>query len=784
MSDTTTSGTGKVDAPAEETPEPPKKTTVTISVDGKSHEAQPGQLVIAAAEDAGVYIPRFCYHPRMTSVGMCRQCIVEVEGPRGPMQVVSCMTPVAENQIVRTDTPGVKKAQEGVLEFLLANHPLDCPVCDKGGECPLQDQAFSHGPGESRFVEEKRHYEKPIPISDLVFLDRERCILCDRCTRFADEVAGDPLIHFTQRGSNTQVQTFPDLPFASYFSGNTVQICPVGALTAKPYRFKARPWDLDQTRSTCTSCSVGCQIVVQSSRDELLRYQGYDATPAEGGSLNWGWLCDKGRFAFESVNSGDRLSAPAVLTSAGHELTTWDDALTKAARILSEALQAGGPTNVGIIGGARLATEDALAWAQLAKRVIGTPHVDAQLGDGLPAAILSTSRATVDETCAATTVVLLAPDLKEELPVLYLRIRDAAEKRKIRLVEIAPAATGMTPYTYRSVRHLPGDQVAAVRQLLVDEAEQFAKGNVVAVVGRGNLAEGAQHTVDAVAALQAGVEGLRVLPALRRGNVMGAIAAGLTPGDGGKDTIAMLKAAVAGEIGCLVLLGADPLSDCPDQGLAAAALASSTPIIAVDTFLTESASHAQVVLAASGFAERGGSTMNIEGRHTALTAKVTAKGISRPDWVIAGDLSARLGHDLAIASLADLTAQLPSLPATSAVLPAPTAASSALNGYQLRLVVGRKLYDEAVSIRTSGSLAKLAPGTAVRLNPTDADRIGAVTGTHVRVANAKGAMVIPVVVDSGVMKGVAVVPFNQPGGSAASLIDAEASVNDVTIENV
>jgi len=223
------------------------------------------------------------------------------------MMVVSCMTPVADGQVVRTDTPQVKRAHEGIIELLLANHPLDCPVCDKGGECPLQDQAFSHGAGESRFVEEKRHYEKPIPISDLVFLDRERCILCDRCTRFADEVAGDPLISFTQRGNNTQVMTFPDEPFASYFSGNTVQICPVGALTAQPYRFKARPWDLEQRESTCTTCSVGCRTVVQSSRDELLRYQGVDSDP-----VNWGWLCDRGRFNFQSVNSEDRLEHPLV----------------------------------------------------------------------------------------------------------------------------------------------------------------------------------------------------------------------------------------------------------------------------------------------------------------------------------------------------------------------------------------------------------------------------------------------------------------------------------------
>ena len=229
---------------------------------------------------------------------MCRQCLCEVDSGRGPQLTPTCMVTVAPDMKVDTESALTKRAQEGILELLLANHPLDCPVCDKGGECPLQDQAFSHGPGESRYVEEKRHYEKPIPISDLVLLDRERCILCDRCTRFADEVAGDPLISFMQRGNQTQVMTFPDEPFSSYFSGNTVQICPVGALTAAPYRFKARPWDLEQVESTCTDCSVGCRVVVQSSRDELVRKLGVDSE-----AVNWSWLCDRGRFSYEATNS-------------------------------------------------------------------------------------------------------------------------------------------------------------------------------------------------------------------------------------------------------------------------------------------------------------------------------------------------------------------------------------------------------------------------------------------------------------------------------------------------
>ncbi len=409
-----------------------------ITINGRAFTARKGELIIAAAERAGTYIPRFCWHNRMSSVGMCRMCLVEVDSGRGPQLTPTCMVTVAPDMKVDTESATTKRTQQGILELLLANHPLDCPVCDKGGECPLQDQAFSHGPGESRYVEEKRHFEKPIPISDLVLLDRERCILCDRCTRFADEVAGDPLISFMQRGNQTQVMTFPDEPFASYFSGNTVQICPVGALTASPYRFKARPWDLEQVESTCTTCSVGCRTVVQSSRDELVRYLGVDSDP-----VNWSWLCDRGRFNFEATNADDRLLAPYVRGEGGLAETPWSVAMDAAAQLVREALDGGGPGSIAIIGGARGTNEDAYAWAALAD-AIGVANRDAQLGDGLPAGLLALPRATIDETAAAATVVLLAPDLKEELPVLHLRLRHAAEQRKVKIIELTPAATGLT----------------------------------------------------------------------------------------------------------------------------------------------------------------------------------------------------------------------------------------------------------------------------------------------------------------------------------------------------
>ena len=762
------------------------KTTLSISVDGRAHEAEPGQLLIDACEDAGSYVPRFCYHPRMEPVGMCRQCLVEVEGPRGPMMVVSCMTPVAEGQVARTDTPGVKRAQEGVLELLLANHPLDCPVCDKGGECPLQDQAFSHGPGESRFVEEKRHYEKPIAISDLVFLDRERCILCDRCTRFADEVAGDPLISFTQRGNNTQVNTFPDEPFTSYFSGNTVQICPVGALTAKPYRFKARPWDLEQRESTCTTCSVGCRTVVQSSRDELLRYQGSDSE-----AVNWGWLCDKGRFNFENVNSSDRLEQPLVREGASHKQVSWSDASAAAAN----ALRAG---NVAIIGGARGTNEDAFAWARLAD-ALGVSMRDAQLADGLPAEVFGLPAATIAEAANATTIVLLAPDLKEELPVLYLRLRDAAQKRRSRILEFTAAKSGLSKYAWRTVDTEPGAQVATVRSTLADAdvRAQIGKGNVVVVVGRANLAESADNTVAALSTLLAEIPGAKVLPVVRRGNVRGAIAAGINGGN----TAEIFKAAVAGKVDTLVLLGADPIADFPDSDLARRAISAVRNVIALDTFLTESSSRASIVLPVSAYGEKDGTTTNLEGRVTSVARKVTARGTSRADWMVAVDLASRLGIDLGFDSVASIQRAMAANPAFAAIegasdregvmlavepsnLPSLSANSAERNSYDFRLVVSRRMYDQGISTAKSTSLAQLAKKNILRVHPAELSRIGVADGATVKVTSARTSIQIAVTGDDSVARGVAQLTFNAPGINSADLVGIDSAVTDVRVETL
>ena len=794
--------TDSVVEPEAPPPDPqPKIDEVRLTINGREVAAQKGDLVIAAAQRVGDYIPRFCYHERMSSVGMCRMCLVDVDSGRGPGLQPSCMITVAPGMVVNTRSPAALAAQEGIIELLLAQHPLDCPVCDKGGECPLQDQSFSHGPGESRYVEEKRHFEKPIPISDLVLLDRERCILCDRCTRFADEVAGDALIHFSSRGNDTQITTFPDEPFVSYFSGNTVQICPVGALTAKPYRFKARPWDLEQSESTCTTCAVGCRTVVQSSQDELLRYQGVDSDP-----VNWGWLCDRGRFNFEAVNSDDRLSAPLVRVDDELQPTTWNAALARAAELITEAKAVGGAGSIAVLGGARGSNEDAYAWARLAHDVIGTPHVYPQMGDGAQINLLGFDRATIDEAANASTIILMAPDLKEELPVLYLRLRDAAQKRRSRIIEFVQKRSGLSLHAWKTIEYHAGGITDAVAACSADPdiVRQLATGDVVVVAGRANLAEHPLEVGNGVVAALQLVPDAKVLPALRRGNIVGAIEMGLVPGEGGMSVLGIAKAAASGNVECLVLLGCDPLADFPDTDLARRMMAGAPRIIAIDTFLTKSNASADVVLAAAAYGEKRGTTTNIEGRISTLSAMVTPRGTSRPDWMIATELAELLGGDLGVSSVDDLTdaisANVAGFGAATVAalhsardgivchgtLPPATSRIATIeerNSYDYRLVVSRKLYDNAVGTAKSPSLAHLTTDSELHLHPLDIERVGSTDGADVKVTSKRASMVFKVVADDSVVRGSAWVPFNQPGPSIGELIDSAEVVTDVRVES-
>ena len=787
---------------------------VTITVDGQEREVDAGKLLIQAAQDTGTYIPRFCWHPRMKPVGMCRMCLVEVEGPRGKMLTTSCTMPVSDGMVVHTESDVVKKAQEGVLEFLLINHPLDCPVCDRGGECPLQDQTMSYGPGESRFVEEKRHFEKPIPISDLVMLDRERCILCARCTRFSDEISGDPLIEFKERGNGTQVLTFPGEPFSSYFSGNTVQICPVGALTATPYRFRARPWDLEAVESTCPHCSVGCKISVQASQNKVLRFLGVD-----NGPTNQSWLCDKGRFGFEYLNSADRLSTPLVRSGDILEESTWGAALDAAAARISSVIEAHGADAVAGLGGARSTNEEAYAFGKLMRAVVGTPHLDAQLDDGLNPQFLAgvEPRATIDDLERAKTVLVWGPDLKEELPVLYLRVRRAATELGANLIVVHPRATGLDDVASHVVRYRAGDGSATLRRLMTGEGdlaasrEALGEGPVVAIIGRTGLTEDAR-LAESVAAFARDLPGVGLMPATRRSNVYGALDMGLSPallpgrvsaydaaarsalaeswgavpGGSGRDADGIIEGLEAGIIKAIVLLGSDPAQDFPDPERAAAALERADVVVAIDLFETASTAFADIVLPALGFAEVEGSVTNLEGRVQKVNRLLPGPGQSRSAAEIVEDLARRLGGSIGATSAEALAKEIATLaPAyggvtwdvldwgagrEGVVLPGPDgsqplgfvplATDLAPPDTGLTLHLARTLYDRGTAVQRGPSLAKLIAQPAVHVHPDDAGRLGVSDATLARVGGSNGSVELTVRLDASLAPGTVYVPFN------------------------
>jgi NADH-quinone oxidoreductase subunit G len=772
---------------------------------------------------------------------MCRMCLVEVDTGRGAALQPSCMLPVSDGMTVETESDLTKKAQDGVLEFLLVNHPLDCPVCDKGGECPLQDQTVAFGPGESRFIEEKRHYEKPLAISDTVYLDRERCILCDRCTRFADDVAGDALIHFMDRGNNTQVNTFPGEPFASYFSGNTVQICPVGALTAKPYRFKARPWDLEETVSTAWTDSVGSRITVQSSRNQVLRLLGVDAD-----TVNWGWLSDKERFAFEALNSDARIIAPMVRNDSGElEATGWAGALVR----VVDALTGVDPDRVGVLGGARMTNEAQYAWAKLMKGVVGTDNVDAQLGDGLPPeVVLGLPRATIDDACRpGGTIILCGPDPKEELGALYLRLRHAVVQDGATLIELTPHAGGLSGIAAHSIHPRPGEvgslaaalvaatsgeaaDAAGVNAAAIGAAAAAISGPVTVILGRASLAESESAAVAAAHALSL-LPDVSFLSALRRGNIHGALDNGLSPGllpgratltagaarfadvwpsvpsAAGKDAAGILAAARDGDLDVLVLLGTDPINDCPDFELAHAGLSGAATVIAVDMLPNDSTTgFADVVLAAAGPTETSGTFTNLEGRVSVCEQKVTPAGTSRPDWMIAAEIAMRLGIDLGVDSPAAIRAELAAVSTVHGGLSEDALAEGRVDGvlipgsgdiaapvdvgadgpandaYSLRLVATRRMYDDGVALRHSPASCGLARSIEVRLNPADFDKLGVDSGSVVKIESARGHLLAPVAADAGVPAGSAAIPFSVPGWAANVLVDGTAAVTDVRVE--
>lgn len=638
-----------------------------LTINGIEIESGPGRMLIDVAEEHGVFVPRFCYHPGLESVAACRMCLVQIEGSKRPLEP-ACATVITDGMVVHTDAEPAVEAQRSVLELLLINHPLDCPVCDRGGECPLQDQTLGFGPGSTRYVEEKRHFTKPLPISDLVMLDRERCVLCWRCVRFADEVAGDPFIDLIDRGSHSQINVAGSKTFDSHFSGNTIQICPVGALTSVSHRFQTRPWDLTSAPTTCSFCAVGCPISLEHRSGEVMRAQ---ALPNE--NVNSFWNCDKGRFGHRYVSNPERLHTPLLKRGGEFVESSWDEALSEVAERLRSTIATAGPGAVGFIGGSHATNEDVFAASKLFREVIGTGNLDFRTFDSAfdyPKSAVNGvvgSSATLNDLDTAQTIVWMGPDPKEELPVLFLRIRKAV-KDGAKLIVIGPRRISLSALG----RHITvvKDRTETLDALFEDPsfAEAVGAERVVVCVGQQFVGRSMGPELAAIRRSITDNERAKLLLCVPNANSQGALDMGLIPGSAaghrralpGLGTAAMLRAAAEGNLGFLWLMGADVLTDFPDSQLARRALKSGAFIVVSELFPTDTARSAAVVLPCGSVAEKEGSYTNLERRIQKVNPAVGPPGVARSDWQIFQDVAGRLGSAWGWTGSSDVAASIAS----------------------------------------------------------------------------------------------------------------------------
>ncbi|MEX0991103.1 MAG: NADH-quinone oxidoreductase subunit NuoG [Actinomycetota bacterium] len=776
--------------------------TVTLTIDGKEVTVPKGTLVIRAAEQLGVEIPRFCDHPLLDPAGACRQCLVEVEGQH--KMLTSCTATVTDGMVVKTQNTSeeARSSQVANLEFLLLNHPLDCPVCDRGGECPLQDQALEFGPGRSRFIEAKRTYPKPISLSPLVALDRERCVLCARCTRFCDEISGDRQIELFDRGAEQQVAIAQGEEFDSPFSGNTIQICPVGALTATTYRFAARPFDIKHVDTTCAHCASGCSIRVDARRNKIVRVLARDDD-----EVNEAWICDKGRFAFRSPDAENRLTTP-LLRGKGMEPVSFGEAFEWIARELEGK-------KVGFLTGGRLRNEDYYALSKLARTVFKTNDLEGSVpvdpwtqgwaaagGDGV----------TYEDVDSAPVIVVVGLDTEQESPILHLRIRKAAS-RGAKVFVVHPRRTRLWDVA-EHVGCRPGGEVSALTGHAGVERSltETASGRAVVLAGTqlpvtlgGSVAvwAGAAHVRKF-----AGDHAARFALAPRRANDMGAIRAGVSssilPGgrpiwdaDGRAEVEAawgavpvekedtappggfrftsaarILARAADRDIDALYLVGVDVLRDFPNAALAAKALENVRYLIVQDTHRTELELYADVMLPAAAHAEVDGHITDWEGRDRRVRPIRGPIGSSRPDWEIFAGLAETMGATLGFATLDELRGEMAGLmsPRKEGFPPGePRGPETPSHG--LTLFTYPLLVDEGRLSEGADELKEAQEQPAfVELHPDDATEAGVEDGAMARIRTEAGEATLPARVTDGIAKGAVFVPFNNPGLQANTLL--------------
>jgi NADH-quinone oxidoreductase subunit G len=777
---------------------------VTLTIDDVEVSVPEGTLVIRAAELVGVQIPRFCDHPLLDPVGACRQCLVEIpdagNGRPIPKPQASCTLPVAPGMVVRTQasSPVADKAQQGIMEFLLINHPLDCPVCDKGGECPLQNQAMSNGRGESRFLEQKRTFVKPISISKQVLLDRERCVLCARCTRFSEQIAGDPFIALIERGALQQVGIYEKEPFESYFSGNTIQICPVGALTSASYRFRARPFDLVSSPTVCEHCASGCGLRADHRRGRVMRRLASDVP-----EVNEEWNCDKGRFAFLYPRQDDRLTHPMVRDEDTGELraASWQEAFAVAARGLTDA---GG--KVGVLTGGRLTVEDAYAYSKFARAVLGTNDIDfrsrphsPEEAEFLGSAVVGESYVTYADLEAATTVVLAGFEPEEESPIVFLRLRKAYRKHGLRVWSLAPLASrGLFKLGGRLLPTAPGAE-AQVLRALADDGEVALDGGGVILVG--------ERLATVPGALSAALElsrrtGARLAWIPRRAGERGALEAGCLPGllpggrpvadasarvdvaaawgvdplpsRAGRSTDEMLAAAAAGDLNALVVGGVE-LTDLADPHAARAALATAPFVVSLEIRAGEVTEYADVVFPVAPVSEKAGTFVNWEGRTRPFENVLRTTGVLPDLRVLAGITEEMTGSTpvpsrgtLGFRTVEEVRAEIAEIGGWDGARPAkPTVApreAPTLQPGHAVLATWRHLVDDGRLQDGEPYYKATGPAAVARVSPATAASAGLTDGGEVTLSTQRGRVTFPLVVTE-MPDGVVWAPQNSAGVS-------------------
>jgi NADH-quinone oxidoreductase subunit G len=740
---------------------------ITVVIDGFEVTVPKGTLVIRAAEQLGIQIPRFCDHPLLDPVGACRQCLVDIEinGRAFPKPQASCTIPVETGMIVKTQLTSTvaEKAQRGVMELLLVNHPLDCPVCDKGGECPLQNQAMSTGQGSSRFEGVKRVFEKPINISSQVLLDRERCVLCARCTRFSEQIASDPFITLNERGALQQVGIYENKPFESYFSGNTVQICPVGALTGAAYRFRARPFDLVSTPSACEHCASGCDMRTDVRRGKTLRrLAGDDA------SVNEEWNCDKGRWAFKYVTAVDRLKTPMVRNASGVlEEASWPEALAVAAAGLKGA-------NSAVLVGGRTTYEDAYGYSKFARVALGTNDIDFRSRvssdeerEFLAARVVGSST-TYRDIDKADQVLLVGFEPEEESPIVFLRINKQFRKRALKVVSIgSKESIAVDKLKAEFVKVAPGQEAAAIA------AQSLTSKSVILVGERAAESAGA---LSAVAAL-ADSSGAKLAWIPRRAGERGALEAGaignLLPGgrpvtdaaarvdiatlwnadslptEIGRNSSQIIEAVHAGKIGGLLVGGVDPLDG--DNSSAALAALDKAFVVSLEIAPSAVTERADVVLPVAAVTEKSGSFLNWEGRPRAFDAAVS-DSLNRSDLRILSMIAEEMGSTLNLGTVTAAIKEIASIGkwdgARVSLNKVNASTQPALDTNQALITSWRRLLDLGTLQQGEENLAGTARSTVAVISPKRAQVLGVVDGDQLKISTAQGSVTLSALVEN------------------------------------